>query len=86
MVGSNDDVMPGVLNQSQLTLEATAGQSYFVLVDGPDGASGDFVLSVSNGACGYQLTSLKDLADSTPSLSRSTFLTIMSGLPLQMRM
>ena len=51
LVGSNDDVMPGVLNQSQLTLEATAGQSYFVLVDGPDGASGDFVLSVSNGAC-----------------------------------
>jgi uncharacterized surface protein with fasciclin (FAS1) repeats len=40
---------------SQLTVEAQAGTSYFVFVDGVFGSSGDFVLTMSPGGCDEEL-------------------------------
>ena len=47
----NDDSIFGL--QSQLSFNATAGQSYYIFMDG-FGGSGDYTLSISRGACGQE--------------------------------
>ncbi len=46
-ITSNDDIDYGVVLQSRVTFEATAGQSYQIAVDGWSGATGSIALAVT---------------------------------------
>ncbi|MCA9524775.1 MAG: hypothetical protein KC549_00580, partial [Myxococcales bacterium] len=60
-VGCNDDAGGGL--QSELTIAAEANVPYFVFVDGFNGANGDYVLTVTPGACGAAPPACADDAD-----------------------
>jgi hypothetical protein len=47
VVASNDDIIPGVWPQSEVTFAAAAGTAYHIAVDGRDGAVGTVVLNVN---------------------------------------
>jgi Cys-rich repeat protein len=49
-IGCNDDTDAG--SRAELTVQAEAGVDYFVFVDSFGAAGGDYVLTVSPGACG----------------------------------
>jgi hypothetical protein len=50
-VACNDDAIgcltAGLIGGSQVTVRVTAGQTYFIFVDGYDGESGQFTLRVT---------------------------------------
>ncbi|MGI9459757.1 MAG: hypothetical protein ACR2NF_07150, partial [Pirellulales bacterium] len=49
-ITSNDDIDYGVVLQSRVTFEATAGQAYQIAVDGWSGASGSIALAIATDA------------------------------------
>ena len=49
-ITSNDDIDYGVVLQSRVTFEATAGQAYQIAVDGWSGATGSIALAVAQDA------------------------------------
>ena len=80
-VGCNDDACvnsSGLLRASRITPTVTAGQTYFIIVDGYSGASGTFALKVAPPGA----SSTTSTSTSTTSSSTTTTTTLMAACRL----